>query len=180
MRWDLWRMVSATYGYLPSHRASLCRWQLPPNLKLIRPSAASLWHSCCWYVTWPCELDLLSFDSCHAWMIKCTTLPPSFRILSVLELWIITAPRSRDGVYGIENNYTFGISIPYLPIHCATFIGLWWQLRAVYFLDNYLWAFLIRYLTLVVGCWRGYMSGQRCRFAYGPADATATHYLLLQ
>jgi len=31
----------------------------------------------------------------------------------------------------------------------------------------------------VVGCWRGYLSGARCRFAYGPADATATHYLLL-
>jgi len=23
----------------------------------------------------------------------------------------------------------------------------------------------------VVGCWRGYVSGSRCRFAYGPADA---------
>ena len=32
----------------------------------------------------------------------------------------------------------------------------------------------------VVGCWLGYVSGMRCRFAYGPADATATHYLLLQ
>jgi len=31
----------------------------------------------------------------------------------------------------------------------------------------------------VVGCWHGYLSGPRCRFAYGPADATATHYLLL-
>jgi len=29
----------------------------------------------------------------------------------------------------------------------------------------------------VVGCWCGYLSG---RFAYGPADATATHYLLPQ
>ena len=27
----------------------------------------------------------------------------------------------------------------------------------------------------VVGCWRGYLSGVRCRLAYGPADATATH-----
>jgi len=26
----------------------------------------------------------------------------------------------------------------------------------------------------------GYLSGVRCIFAYGPADATATHYLLLQ
>jgi len=31
-----------------------------------------------------------------------------------------------------------------------------------------------------VGCWRGYVSGSRCRFAYRPADATAAHYLLLQ
>jgi len=32
----------------------------------------------------------------------------------------------------------------------------------------------------VVGCWHGYLYGVRCRFAYGPADAPATHYLLLQ
>ena len=31
-----------------------------------------------------------------------------------------------------------------------------------------------------MGCWRGYVCGSRCRFAYGPADATVTHYLLLQ
>ena len=33
--------------------------------------------------------------------------------------------------------------------------------------------------NLVVGCWCGYLSGARCRLAYGPADATATHCLLL-
>jgi len=32
----------------------------------------------------------------------------------------------------------------------------------------------------VVGCWRGYLSGARCRLAYGLTDATATHCLLLQ
>ena len=32
----------------------------------------------------------------------------------------------------------------------------------------------------VVGCWHGYLSRARCRLAYGPADATATHCLLLQ
>ena len=32
----------------------------------------------------------------------------------------------------------------------------------------------------LVVCWRGYVSGSRCRFAYGTADATVTHYLLLQ
>jgi len=32
----------------------------------------------------------------------------------------------------------------------------------------------------MVGFWRGYLSMAKCRFAYGPADATATHCLLLQ
>jgi len=32
----------------------------------------------------------------------------------------------------------------------------------------------------VLGCWRGYLSGARCRLAYVPADATANHCLLLQ
>ena len=32
----------------------------------------------------------------------------------------------------------------------------------------------------VLGCWCGYVSGARCRLAYDPADATATHCLLLQ
>jgi len=32
----------------------------------------------------------------------------------------------------------------------------------------------------VVGCWHSCLSGVRCRFACGPAGATATHYLLLQ
>ena len=32
----------------------------------------------------------------------------------------------------------------------------------------------------VVRCWRGYLSGARCRLAYGPADSTATHCLLLR
>jgi len=32
----------------------------------------------------------------------------------------------------------------------------------------------------VVGCRRGYLPGARCRLAYGPVDATATHCLLLQ
>jgi len=32
----------------------------------------------------------------------------------------------------------------------------------------------------VVGWWCGYLSGTKCRFADGPADATTTHCLLLQ
>ena len=32
----------------------------------------------------------------------------------------------------------------------------------------------------VVGYWRGYLSVARCRLAYSPADATATHCRVLQ
>ena len=32
----------------------------------------------------------------------------------------------------------------------------------------------------MAGCWHSYLSGARCRLAYRPADATATHCLLLQ
>ena len=32
----------------------------------------------------------------------------------------------------------------------------------------------------MLGCWCGYRFGARCTFAYGPADPTATHCLLLQ
>ena len=32
----------------------------------------------------------------------------------------------------------------------------------------------------VVGCWRGYLSGARCRLAYGPADATASCFSKIQ
>ena len=58
------------------------------------------------------------------------------------------------------------------------------------------WHFVTAFsaLTLLVGWQEGHpacknlewcdagvvVSGSRCRFAYGPADATATHYLLLQ
>jgi len=35
-------------------------------------------------------------------------------------------------------------------------------------------------IMYVVGCWRGYVFQSRCGFVYGPADATASHRLLLQ
>ena len=42
-------------------------------------------------------------------------------------------------------------------------------------------SFLKVTLRLVVRYWSGYLSAARCKwFAYGPADATATHHLLLQ
>jgi len=35
-------------------------------------------------------------------------------------------------------------------------------------------------VVVVSGILGGYLSGARCRLAYGPADATATHHLLVQ
>ena len=87
---------------------------------------------------------------------------------------------------------------------CHTECGLYLQAAAampfyhtysIYFVISLLLALMIAFsaLTLlvgrqeghpacknwVVGCWCSYLSGARCRFAYGPADATATHCLLL-
>jgi len=31
-----------------------------------------------------------------------------------------------------------------------------------------------------VGCWRGYLSGARCRLAYGPADVTVSCFSKIQ
>jgi len=40
------------------------------------------------------------------------------------------------------------------------------------------------YITALLVGWQegmlAWLSGMRCRLAYSPADATATHYLLLQ
>ena len=45
---------------------------------------------------------------------------------------------------------------------------------------SFYFLFLVWSVQWVVGCWHGYLSGPRCRQAYGPADAPATHCLLLQ
>jgi len=41
------------------------------------------------------------------------------------------------------------------------------------------WFIWAEWASRVVRCWHGYLSGARCRLAHSPADATATHCLLL-
>ena len=80
---------------------------------------------------------------------------------------------------------------PALRSTCVSFL----QLRCSPFIHLFINFIAFRALTLLVGqeghpackklgggvrCWHGYLSGARWRLAYGPADATATHYLLLQ
>jgi len=80
-------------AYWPRKRAVLShqRWSFPPSLKLIRLSIAEL--QCCWcgYITWPCDLDLLSLNSNQTWLVTRSTPQPSLKILclSVLELWVM-------------------------------------------------------------------------------------------
>jgi len=68
--------------------------------------------------------------------------------LSIKPAATMHAPDHVTGALGIKNNYTFGIPILYLSIHCATFIGLQRRLRRIYILDFYHRASLIHYLSL--------------------------------
>ena len=67
------------------------RWSFPPSLKLIQLSITELQRCWCGYVTWPCDLDLLSLDSGQTWLVTWSTPPPSLKILrlSVLDSWVM-------------------------------------------------------------------------------------------
>jgi len=67
---------------------------------------------------------------------------------------------------------------------CDFSLDIYSLLLCKYFLPSVLWHCLLGSRkgiqpvnNWVVGCWHGYLSGARCRLAYGPADATATHCL---
>jgi len=74
---------------------------------------------------------------------------------------------------------------------CSGFIGVRptkvFHRYFVYFMPSVLWRCWLGdrkgirpVKNWVVVCWHGYLPGARCRLAYGPADATATHCLLFQ
>jgi len=48
----------------------------------------------CRYVTWPCDLDLLTLNSYHTWRVTWPTFPPSLKTLRLFvhELRVITVP----------------------------------------------------------------------------------------
>jgi len=48
----------------------------------------------CWYVMWPCDLDLWLSDLKQTWRVTWPTLPTSMKTLrlSVVKLWVITFP----------------------------------------------------------------------------------------
>ena len=105
----------------------------------------------CWYVTWPCELDLWPFDleQLSYMASHVTNLATKYEDPTFIHSWVtsyndshwlplemctrplrmrrITWPVSRG-----QDNYMFGIPDPDLPIHYTTFIGLRRRLRVVY------------------------------------------------
>ena len=88
-----------------------------------------------------------------SWMIKF-----SFVLLQELSLWL-------------QKNYKF-LSCMYIHICIYKIPSVLWRCwlggrKGIRPVKNW-----------VVGCWRGCVFGARCRLAYSPADATATHCLL--
>jgi len=67
-------------------------------------------------------------------------------------------------------------------LHLATKLQnwfVWCHFQNIAFLEGQICRKSIRPVkNWVLGCWHGYLSVARCRFAYGPADATATLCLL--
>ena len=90
-----------------------------------------------------------------------------FDLILQLALCTVLAVTSKIqltyNVFWIYVSLTCNFFIPSMLWRC--WLGSWKGIRPV---KNW-----------VVGGWHGYLSGARCRLAYGPADATATHCLLL-
>jgi len=116
-------------------------------------------------------VSLLAFAAeCRAAAL--VVLPLSINILPVRTQqqtrctpWL----QSRDGKDGRMHNHFIG-SAPHTDTICLQCIdAVGWAARRASGL----------YKTAMV-CWRGYLCGAKCRLAYGPAYATATHSVLLQ
>jgi len=94
---------------------------------------------------------------------------------------------SASSALGVLNDYAL-----YKSTHSLTHMAMKYHLTFIYVLNMGVLPSVLSRCWLggrkgirpvknwVVGCWHGYLSGAKCRLAYGPADATATHCLLLQ
>jgi len=100
----------------------------------------------CWYVTWPCDLDLwpLTINTWSTWRVTWPTSPPSMNTLRLsvfsyelkrFPLVIIEsayaatarAPNHVTRELVVKNNYILGMLDPDLPIHYATLVALRWK-----------------------------------------------------
>ena len=156
--------------------AMLCparAWNIPRH-----PAARELdwWHCVMWHSV---SVMTRVIMTCHS-----LDLPTAFTVSTVSEASATFRLISRLAVvrvvYMIKFRHTYWMFL--LADHINNLRFLLWKS----FMIN-IWRLCLQCFgwaagraSGVVGCWCGCLSGARCRPAYGPADATATHCLLLQ
>ena len=142
-------------------------------------------------------LNTVNTDKCLLHVLHCILRRKSFIVFyipilssiftALLHIWIFLLwgvyanTDRRCGIIEMDGG-RFVCSVLLSTVHYVPFLGCN-ALSALW--PSVLWCFGRQEghpacKNLVVGCWRGYLSGARYRLAYGPADASATHCLLLQ
>ena len=87
----------STYGLVDlliwkvCHVMRTLQWKFPPSLKLIRPSVA--YRYCCWYVTWPCDVDIWPFDLVQWLYMAGHVVNPStkFEDPTAIRSWVMSS-----------------------------------------------------------------------------------------
>jgi len=125
------------------------------NAVFLRNSVVVIWYDemWCWCVIFALSVTLLAL------LIQCNLL---LRICKIPYVCL-----------QYESCVSFGFS-------CSVNTLLLFAFSALMLLVGWQEGHLACKKPWVVGCWHGYLSGPRCRLAYGPADAMATRCLLLQ
>jgi len=130
-----------------------------PNVySLTGSSVLYLWHALGMMDLWNLPTFVSEFPASCTNSLKCIQCGVDFSVSQVNILPVF--------VWFIIDIFLFLLICHYWPSvlwHC------WWGGRKG-----------IQPVKNVVGCLCGYLSGARCRLAYDPADAIATHCLLLQ
>jgi len=150
----------------------------------------------------PIKLEIWGVDRCRLFaysMVDTTVIPKPPTTVS----WVMTDQWTDKRTYEIldeqtsELRYLSGTDLKGCPgkdvvkwvLVCSylQFLCFFWYSCLLFDLPLVLWRCWLGgrkgirpVKNWVVVCWRFYLSGARRRVAYGPADATATHCLLLQ
>ena len=158
-----------------------------------------------YYVNNQIHLTLLSTDM-KILQTSIDVLTTDWRHQQLTDYWSCTAFCCDIFLFVAEAVYSGSCDFYTVDVHpdtiCWSLLNLSWYLMVpfIFFIHQFLHVLLptifdpFSALTLlvgrqeghpacknwVVGCWHGYLPGARCRLAYGPTDATATHCLLLQ
>jgi len=123
----------------------------------------------CFFCSCPCFIMITGPSESDSW----------FHVFALLGWWlnmhVLPAVHSLDSPVAAVARFVVSV----------TSIDFIYSIQA-HFMPSVLWRYWLGgrkgiwpVKNWVVGCWRGYLSGARCRLAYSPADATATHCLLL-